>query len=384
MQKFYKSRLIGWFMAGTLAAIATSCAQPASNSGTATTDTTASAPATGTTATAPAADPAAQKDVRVQLSFLMQSLDAPLIMAINKGYFAEEGLNVTFERGFGNADTISKLGSGNFDMAFSDMYNALEFNEKNPGSRVMAVAITQNKAPFSIVTLKEKGISTPADLAGKTLGAPAGDGPRKLFPLFAAANNIDPTSVQWTTMDAKLRESFLLQGQVDAVSGFSTSILPSLLKAGKTMDDINVFYYSDNGVDFYGNAILTRADFAEENPEVVRAFVRGYLRGMQDVLKDPTAGLDAVLAADESKLMDRQAEKVRLEIALQQLFVTPEVEKNGLGGIDQARLTGTIEQTVKGFGLSGNPTIADIFTDEFLPPAAERTLPPASERQALN
>ena len=57
-------------------------------------------------------------------------------------------------------------------------------------------------------------------------------------------------------MDAKLRESFLLQKQVDAVSGFSTSVLPSLLKAGKTMDDINVFYYTDNGLDFYGNCRL--------------------------------------------------------------------------------------------------------------------------------
>lgn len=342
---------------------------------------TGASPAT-TTAAAP--NQQGQTNVRVQLSFLTQSLDAPLIVAINKGYFAEEGLNVSYERGFGNADTISKLGSGNFDMAFSDMYNALEFNQKNPNSKVMAVAITQNAAPFAIVSLKSSGITSPQDLAGKEIGAPAGDGPRKLFPLFAQSVGIDPNSVKWVTMDPKLRESFLLQGQVPAVSGFATSVLPSLYKAGRSPDDINVFYYNENGLDFYGNAILTRAAFAEQNPEAVRGFIKAYMRGMQDVLKDPTAGLDAVIAADQSKLMDRTAEKARMQIALERMFITPEVEKNGLGGVDAARLEKSLQQTAQGFGLQGTPKISDVFTDEFLPPAADRQLPPASERQPLN
>lgn len=343
---------------------------------------TATSPAANTTATA--SNQKELKNVRVQLSFLMQSLDAPLVVAINKGYFAEEGLNVTYERGFGNSDTISKLGTGNFDLAFSDMYNALEFNEKNPGSKVIAVALTQSKAPFSVITLKEKGISDPKGLAGKTLGAPAGDGPRKLFPLFAKEVGLDPNSVEWTTMEPKLRETFLLQGRVDAVSGFSTSILPSLLKGGKKMEDINIFYYTDNGLDFYGNAILTRAEFAEKNPDIVKGFVRAYMRGMQDVLKDPSAGLDAVLAADQSKLMDRNAEKVRLQVALERLYVTPEVEKLGLGAIDPKRLEATIKQTVEGFQLKTSPTIADIYTDKFLPPADQRQVPPTSERKPLS
>jgi NitT/TauT family transport system substrate-binding protein len=331
-----------------------------------------------------AANPQAQKAVRVQLSFLMQSLDAPLIVAINKGYFAEEGLNVSYERGFGNADTISKLGSGNFDLAFSDMYNALEFNVKNPSSKVMAVAMTQNKAPFAVLALKSSGINSPQDLAGKKLGAPAGDGPRKLFPLFASEVGLDPKSVEWITMEPKLRESFLLKGQVDAISGFVTSALPSLLKGGKTMDDINIFYYTDNGLDFYGNAILTRAEFAEKNPDAVKAFIKAYLRGMQDVIKDPSAGLDAVLAADESKLMDRNAEKERLKIALERMYITPEAEKNGLGSVDTARLEKTLEQTATGFNLGVQPKIADIFTEEFLPPIADRQMPATSDRQPLN
>jgi NitT/TauT family transport system substrate-binding protein len=366
-------RLSGLLLVAAAIGLVSSCSSPP-----------ATTSASVTSAAATATDKKTLRDVRVQLAFLMQSIDAPLVVAINKGYFAEEGLNVSFERGFGNSDTISKLGTGKFDLAFSDMYNALDFNDKNPNDKIIAVAITQNKAPFSVLSLKEKGINSPKDLAGKSLGAPAGDGPRKLFPVFAKEVGIDPASVNWTTMEPKLRETFLLQGKVDAISGFSTSALPALLKGGKKMEDINVFYYNQHGLDFYGNAILARADFAEKNPDVVKAFVKAYMRGLQDVLKDPSAGLDALLAADQSKLMDREAEKVRLQIALEKLFVSPEVETIGLGAIDPQRLEKSIQQTVQGFGLKGSPKVADIFTDKFLPAKEQRLLPPAADRKPLS
>lgn len=337
----------------------------------------------GSTAnSSPAANTQSLRDVRVQLSFLKQSLDAPLILAMKNGYFAQEGLNVTYERGFGNSDTIGKLGTGKFDLSFSDMYNALEFNEKNPNDRVIAVAVTQNRAPFAILALKDKGISSPKDLNGKKLGAPAGDGPRKLFPVFAKQVGIDPNSVEWTTMEPRLRESFLLQGQVDAISGFATSALPGLLKGGKKLEDINIFYYNDNGLEFYGNTILAKASFVQQNPDVVKAFVKAYMRGLQDTLKDPTAALDAVMASDDSKLMDREAEKVRLQVALERMLLGPEVEKNGLGAVDPARLEKTLKQTAEGFGLKSTPAIADIFTDQFLPPKEQRTVP--SDRKPLS
>lgn len=339
---------------------------------------------TTTAATTPATTPdkKGKKDIRVQLPFLKQSLDAPLIMAIEKGYFAEEGLNVTYERGFGNADTISKLGTGKYDMAFSDIYNAMEFNDKNPNDKILAVAFYQNKAPFSIVTFKANGIKTPADLVGKKLGAPAGDGPRKLFPLFAKEIKIAPDSVTWDTMEPKLRETFLLQGKVDAVSGFYTSVIPSLIKGGKTMDDIQIFFYDEFGLDFYGNGILVKQDFMTKNPEAIKSFLKAYFKGMQEVIKDPSAALDLVVSTDQSKLMDREAEKLRLKLAIERMYVTPEVEAAGFGGVDTKRLEKSITQTVEGFKLKP-VTAADVFTDKFLPDKDKRMVPPASDRKPL-
>ncbi len=347
-----------------------------------TTETTPASPATSSNAS-PTASPAAQKDIRVSLAFLFQSLDAPLIVAIKKGYFTAEGLNVTYERGTGNVAAISNLGTGQFDIAFSDIYNTLEFNDKNAQERIIAVAVPFNKAPFSILTLKKSGINSPTDLAGKKIGAPAGDGPRKLWPLFATEIGVDPESVEWVTMEPKLRETFLVQGQVEAISGFSTSAMPSILKAGVKADEVNIFYYNDFGLDFYGNAILTKASFAQENPEAVKGFVKAYLKGLQDTIKDPEAALDMVMAADDSKLMDREAEKVRLQIALEKLMITPEAESLGLGAVNSERLGKSITQTVEGFKLATKFKVEDVFDPSFLPAKEERAMPAAADRKPL-
>ena len=122
-------------------------------------------------------------------------------------------------------------------------------------------------------------------------------------------------------MEPKLRETLLIKGDVDAVSGFATTIIPALEKAGKKPEDINVFYYNENGLDLYGNAIVVKKAFLDKNPEVVKGFLRAYFKGLQDTLKDPSSriGIGSVKAGDS--LMDKNAEKRRLQIALERLYI---------------------------------------------------------------
>ena len=327
-------------------------------------------------------DDIALTPVKFTLSWLLQGVDAPLTLAIERGYFEAEGLDVSFERGYGSADTASKIAVGQYDMGYGDMYSMIEFNQKNPDQKLIAVAIASNKAPFALLTLTESGIDSIQDLSGKKLGAPVGDAPRRLWPVLAEQVGIEADAVEWVTMEPKLRESFLLQGNTDAISGFIYSMIPSLTKVGKTSDDLTVFYYTDNGLDFYGNAILVKESFLESNPEVVQAFLKAYLRGFQETLKDPTNGLDSVMAMGDD-LMERDAEKLRLQIALDNLLIDEEVETNGLGGVDPVRLKTSIEQTVKGFELASTPSVEEVFNGDFLPPVEDRQVPPESDRQPL-
>ncbi|MEO1590542.1 MAG: ABC transporter substrate-binding protein [Cyanobacteria bacterium J06632_22] len=340
------------------------------------TDTTveAEAPEAAAEETDTAAAPAEMTPVSFTLSWLLQGVDGPLTLAIDRGYFAEEGLDVSFERGFGSSDTASKIAAGQYDMGFGDIYSMIEFNQQNPDDKLIAVAVTINKAPFALLTFKESGIESLDDVAGKKLGAPVGDAPRRLWPVLATEVGVDAEAVEWVSMEPKLRQSFLLQGNVDAISGFTYSMIPALVEAGKTLDDMTIFYYTENGLNFYGNVILVKESFLEENPEVVRGFVAAYIKGLQDTVSDPEAGLEAVMAAGD-ELMDADAERLRLQIAMDGLLVNEEVEEIGFGAIDPARLEATIAQTVAGFDLPETPAVEDVFDDSFLPPLEERQVP---------
>lgn len=341
----------------------------------------ATSPAPGGTTTTTAADTSQQRTIKVNPSWLLQGDNAPLTIGIEKGYFPAEGLDVKIERGYGSADTITKVAAGQFDIGFGDIYSMMEFNAKNPNDPVIAVAVPYNRSAFSIVTLKSSNITDPKGLASKKLGAPAGDAPRKLWPVFAQKVGVQPDSVEWITMEPKLRETLLIKGDIDAVSGFATTIVPALEKAGKKPEDFNVFYYTDNGLDLYGNAIVVKKSFLEQNPEVVKGFLRAYFKGLQDTIKDPNAGLESVVKAGDS-LMDKNAEKRRLQIALERLYITPEVETVGLGGIDPTRLETTAKQVAEILQIAA-PPVNKIFDESFLPPKEQRALPPAADRKPL-
>ena len=334
---------------------------------------TPDSPTAEETAAAPAA--AELTPVKFTLSWLFQAVDAPLAIALEKGYFAEEGLDVTYERGFGSADSITKIAAGQYDIGEGDMYSMIEFNEQNPDNQLVAVAVKYNRSPFAIVTKADSDFDTPATLEGANLAAPAGDGPRRLWPVLAKEVGAAPDSVEWTNVEPQLRESLLAQGNADGISCFSISCLPVLhQKLGLPPEDLNVFYYNDHGLDLYGNALIVRKDFLEENPEVVQSFVAAYLRGLKEALADPDAALEVVTEMADDELFDVAIESERMAIAVERLYTSPEVDTMGLGGVDPDRLAATIAQVVEGFGLASTPSVEEVFDGSALPPQEERML----------
>ncbi len=314
--------------------------------------------------------------LRYTLSWLPSSMDTPIALGNRLGYFSDEGIEVTVERGFGSADSITKIAAGQYDLGEGDPYSMIEFMSRNPDSDLVAVYVHYNRSPFGIYTLKSSGITSPEQLAGKRLGAPAGDAPRRLWPVFANAVGVDPDSVEWTSMAPPLRAPFLVGGQVDAISGFMTSAIPDLVQAGAPLEEIEPFFYNDYGLDLYGNAIITTRSFASENTELLESFLRAYVRGWQETLARPDASLLVALdqARDNAQVLNPSIEKLRMDIARERLFVTEEVMENGLGNVVPDRLDSSIDQVVAGFGLDTRPSVDDVFDGSYLPPLEERML----------
>lgn len=319
-----------------------------------------------------AAQPQEMINVRFTLSWALQGVDAPLLVAMDKGYFAEEGLNVTFDRGHGSADSVTKVAAGQYEIGFGDINSMIQFNIENPGQEMTTIYMLYNKLPMGLIMLKDSGIETPDDLVGKTLGAPAGSASRKFFPLFAESAGLDPDSVEWASIESKLMPPMLLQDEVAGLAGFITSQVADLVtQENIALEDLTIFNYGDYGLGLYGNGVMVRADYAAENPEVLAAFLRAFNRGLKDTLEDPDGSVE--LMASYDAVFDVPVEQVRLKLAMA-LWSTPETDEIGLGAVDPDRLKLAIDQVVKGFELPSTPSAESVFNPSFLPDMAERQL----------
>jgi NitT/TauT family transport system substrate-binding protein len=311
--------------------------------------------------------------VKLVLDWQVQGPQAPFITAKATGAFTARGLDVTIDRGTGSQKTIEQVATGTYDMGYGDINSMIEYNVKNPQTPLIAVAMVLNSPPFALLSLKKYGVREPKDLKGAAIGAPVGDAPRRLWPIFAKNVGLSADSVSWTNMAPPLREPALVKGDVKAISGFYFTGFLNLTENLKVPEsDVVAFKYSDHGIDLYGNAVLVRVDWLKSNEDTVRRFLAALNAGFKATLKDPQGAITHVKAAEP--LSNEATELKRLQLAITANMVNDEVRKNGLLGIDQARMQRAIEQVVVSFELPSTPTVAQVFTGAYLPPAAERKL----------
>jgi NitT/TauT family transport system substrate-binding protein len=315
----------------------------------------------------------AQTRVKFALDWQIQGPQAPFITAKALGAFTTQGLDVTIDRGTGSQKTIEQVATGTYDMGYGDINSMIEYNVKNPQQPLIAVGIVLNAPPFALLSLKRYGIQQPKDLKGIAIGAPAGDAPRRLWPIFAKNAGVPADSVTWTNMAPPLREPALVKGDVKAISGFYFTGLLNLTENLKVPEsDVVAFKYSDYGIDLYGNAVVVRVDWLKANEDTVRRFLVALTTGFKAALKDPKAAIAHVKAAEP--LANEATELKRLQLAIGANMVNDEVRRNGLLAIDPARMQRAIEQVATAFELTTRPTVAQVFTGAYLPPAADRKL----------
>jgi len=308
--------------------------------------------------------------IRFALDWRFEGPAAPYFVAIDKGYYKAEGLEVAIDPGTGSVEGINRVASGAYEMGFADINSLVKFRDNPRNLPVKAVMMVYDTPAFSIVTLKKTGIKAPKDLEGRILGAPAADGAYAQWPIFVKANNIDASKVKIENVGFPVREPMLAQGRVDAITGFWFSSYMNLRANNVPADDIVVLHMRDYGVDLYGNVIIANPDFMRFSPKAVAGFVKATIRGIQDTLKDPEAAIDSLLK--RNPIAKREVELERLKLALAKNFVTPDVKKNGLGGVDVKRLENSIDQIGLTFQFTNKPKASDVFTAQYLPPKDQR------------
>jgi NitT/TauT family transport system substrate-binding protein len=309
--------------------------------------------------------------IKFQLDWRFEGPSALFLVAKSKGYFAQEKLDVSIDSGSGSGNAVNRVASGAYDMGFADMAALMEFTANNPSApaRPVAVMMVYNDTPAALFALKKSGITRPADLVGRKLGAPVFDAGRRAYPIFAKANGIDAAQSTWISMDPPLRETMLVKGDVDAIAGFYFTSLLNLNARGVKDEDVVVMSYPNYGVKMYGNAIIASDALIRQNPDAVRRFLRAFAKAAKDVMADPEAAIRVVKQRDS--LIDDKLELRRLKLAIRSVIDTPNARAEGFGQVSPSRLALMASQVSDAYATKSRVDANAVWNGSFLPAKSE-------------
>lgn len=309
----------------------------------------------------------AQTSTNLLLDWAFESSHAVYTPAVKHGYFGEEGLDVTIERGAGSGDTVNKVATGTYEFGVASLNSVIPFNAQNPDNRVVAVFVVYDGILNSVIGLKSRGIETLKDIEGKKLVTAANHDGYLLFESFAEKAGIDASKVEWEIAAPNVRDALVVQGQVDGMLGISTARF-ALEEFGIAEDDISVFHYGEYLPDLINRAVIVSERTIEEKPELVEAFVRVVARSVKAAIADPDQAVEDLKLFDP--LINTALERRRFEENLAHQLLTANVRENGLSHITPERLRSNYAEVLSSLDLAQAGDAEAVYTDRFLPDRA--------------
>ncbi|MEH6551627.1 MAG: ABC transporter substrate-binding protein [Pseudomonadales bacterium] len=297
--------------------------------------------------------------VTFNMSWLPQGSMAGIVVAIENGYYAERGLDVRLTRGFGGIRTVNELDQGMFEFGYADPL-AVILNRRNGGATRMIGAINQNW-PAGICYIKERHqISTPADLAGMSIGGGQNSPMQVILPAWLKRNGLSSDIVTLMQLDPAVISTSVIEAQIDGGECWLGNSLAIYQKRAKEAGlSIGVLLYSDFNLDIYGSGLATTDALINEQPAIVAAFVDatyqgyGYARGHQ---------------GEALEMMLRHFPILDRSVTAQQISETVELmgPVDGVGSLDGTKVANTLSFLSQAYAVEKAMTADDIYTTQFL------------------
>jgi NitT/TauT family transport system substrate-binding protein len=303
------------------------------------------------------------KPVNLLADWVYGGPNAGLVVAKEKGFFADAGLDVTINQGKGSGSTAQIVASKAVQFGFADGF--VVGNSVSKGMKLKMVAGVYRRNPCAALVLEESDIRSPKDLEGKTVGIATGSAQFQQWPAFMKGAGLEASKVRVINVDGAGAGPALISGQVAAIAGFAQGYIPSIEIRGKKK--VRAFWYADEGVTAMSNGIIVHQDLLAE-PDLIRGMVRATMKGfiygranadeMTQIVKKYQETTDPAITLREAQLS-------------WSTWVTPTTANKPLGWMAPEDWTATVA-VLKAYGGVTTPLeAAELYTNEFVPTEAE-------------
>ena len=306
----------------------------------------------------------AKRQVTMRLDWLYQGPNAGFLVAQDKGFYEQAGLNVEIGPGKGSGSTAQLVASKAAQFGFADGF--VVGNSVSKGMSIKMVAGIFRRNPTAVVVLEESDIKTPKDLEGKTVAIPTGATQFQQWPAFVKGCGLDASKIRVTNVDPAGSPPALITGQVPAIAGYAQGYVPSVEIRGNKK--ARILWYADCGVTAVSNGIIVHSDLIKEDPELVRNFVAASLKGFlygRAHIEEMVAIVKKFSEATVPAISRREA-----ELSFN-TWVTPNTAGKPLGWMSDKDWDETVAVLKQYGGVTSPLEATQLYTNEFVPTAGE-------------
>src|SRR5256885_7119768 len=249
--------------------------------------------------------------VSLRLNWYFGGLHVPFYYGKERGFYKEEGIDLTINEGRGSANTVQVVAAGSDTFGLADSSSVVATAAK--GAEIKSVMSLLNSTGFSVVSLASAGIKTPKDLEGKKLAVSPGDPLGQLFRALAASNNLDMSKITFVQVDPAAKVVSVLEKRVDGLLGGADDQF-FLIKY--KAEQPTALRYADHGANIFGMTILTQDATIKNKADLVRRFVKATARSWEETKKNPEAAVDATMKVKPDLNRNSQLDQLKVDIEL--------------------------------------------------------------------
>jgi len=300
------------------------------------------------------------KKVTLRLAFTYNGHRSPYLLAVDKGFYKDEGLDVEVLEGKGISSSMQLVANKQDDFTIVDPPSLVLGVAQ--GMPIKQVALIYQYSPNVLISWKDQNIKKPADLVGKTVATLQGDTTTTMLYALLAKNGVDSKAMKIVAADAGTRNQLFLSKAAAAITRFQSDYIDM---DAATNHQVDYFLYSDFGITAMGDGIVAHNDTIRSSPEVVRGVVRASLRAYQYANDHPEEAIASLLKRSPSINQTIAVEQLKMMVKFTE---SPDTREHGIGYSSKVRWEQN-QQLMKDFGglATLQPDVSIYFTNEFLP-----------------